>query len=209
VSRITPSSSTASDIAWQEDTWYPVTLKGYEIQPKGRVGYKGQPAKHTTLDITWALVEDEDTWIKDWVDLTVTPQRDGTQPKCKLFICTLAGRDPRREATPWVDDESLEFGFDAEGQVVSGRILTGIKLAVKGKLKTDGEGIDRLRVERYSTQQMASPASPQQVAGPVAMLSQDGQWQWDGSQWVPATRPAVVPAPQPVPVPAPVQTDLL
>jgi len=212
LARVTPSTATASETAWQEDTWYGVTLREWEIEPKGTPGYKGQPTKHARLIATWQLNTNPEDWIFDWISLTVSQQADGTHAKAKLLICALAGRDPRQEQTPWIDDETLEYGFDAEAQIPAGRISTGTAVALKGHVIQDSNKFDRLRVDRYGG---AHLGSPQQVSAPPApMVSPDGRYQWDGSAWVPlaaSSPPPPPPAPAPVPAPAaaPVQQELI
>jgi hypothetical protein len=201
-------------VAWVEDVWYVGTLGEWSIDAKGTPGYKDQPRKHARVELHWKVDGSEDE-LWDWVDLTVRPQKDGSPAKCKLLICALAGRDPRSELTPWVDDETMEFGFgpDSANDTPFGRIMTGVRVAAKGAFATR-DGVERFRVTRYAPANVAAPVSPQQVAGPAAVLSPDGRWQWNGSAWVPvpaapAPAPASAPAPAPTPAPVPVQTDLI
>jgi hypothetical protein len=210
MSRITPSTATASETAWQPDTWYRGRLEAYEISLKGTPGWQGKPRKHNRVELQWAIAGTDDL-VFDWVDLTVSPRKDGTHAKCKVLICALAGRDPRVETGPWIDADTMEFGFGALPGIdpntlpIIGRIVQGIEIALKGEVTTK-DGVDRLDVQRYGAPHMANPVSPQQVAGPSAVVSADGRYLWNGTQWLPVVTP---PPPTPAPAAAPVQTDLL
>lgn len=196
MSRVTPQTSAGTDFAWADDTWYPVLLKGYEAQPEGRpITYQGKTRKHpwVTLDITWVLVppaapEEDDVWVRDFVDLKLSPNRDGKPSNCRLLICCLGGRDPRQEPTPWIDNTTFEFGFgpNAETDTPAGRIVTGLRLQVKGTVKENEKG-HFLKVERYAPASITLP--PQVAVAPPAatppQLSEDGRWQWNGTGWVP------------------------
>lgn len=201
MSRQTPQSGYDS-FAWADDTWYDVKLKECPIEAKGTPGYQGKLRRHSTVAITWVLVpptapEEEDVWVRDYVALTVRPQNDGTPANCKLLICALSGRDPRAEATPWVDDETLEWGFGAaENDPPAGRIVTGIRARVKGDVKENEKG-HYLKIRRYALPVVAATA-PVPASGP--QLSPDGRWQWSGTAWVPVATP---------PPAAPVQTEML
>ena len=78
MSRVTPQTSTPSDTQWLEDHWYPVKLHAVEIEPKGTPGYKGQPTKHNRMILTWEVQNGTGDWVFDWINCTVSPQRDGT-----------------------------------------------------------------------------------------------------------------------------------
>lgn len=214
------ATSTASDTAWQEDYWYGLTLKEVPtIEPKGTPGYKGQPLKHPRAQLVW-VVDGTDDWIHDWVSLTVRNQNDGTVSACRMLICALTQRDPRQEPTPWIDDETLEYGFDAESRLVVSKIGPGDRVAGKGRIHVDGAGYNRLRIEKYGA---AAVLQRQVSAAPGPQLSPDGRYMWNGTAWVPyaplpappPAQPPPPPAPAPVPQPAAappptaVQTDLL
>jgi hypothetical protein len=204
MARVTTASSSANPYTWEEDVWYPVSLTGWEINPAGReITIPGKPvqtAKSAQLAVTWALLEDPETWIRDWINLTLRPKNDGTHAKVKLLICALAGKNPRDEATPWIDDETLEYGFDADAKVAAGKIASGIEMRVKGVVKTRDDG-DYLSVTRYALPDpSAKIATPSTAEG---TLSPDGRWRLVGNQWVPAT-PAV-----PVVPATPTQEELL
>src|SRR3979490_1302416 len=106
--RVTPASATANETALQPDHWYACTLQSWSIEAKGTPGYKGQPRKHARLACEWHLTGTEGDLIFDWRALPVGQQRDATLAMCRLLICALAGRDPRHEATPWIDTDTLE-----------------------------------------------------------------------------------------------------
>jgi hypothetical protein len=200
MTRVNPQTSVQPDHDWQDDTWYPVQLKSYEVQPKGRdITYQGKtkPHPYVTLDITWVLLPDldADVWVRDFVDVRLRADREGKPPKAKLLICCLAGRDPRQESTPWIDEDSLEYGFGAaEADPPAGRIVTGLQLQVKGVAKESERGTF-LRVERYAALAgvpVAVPAAT--VPAGARQRSEDGRWEWDGTAWVPLGQPAAEPA---------------
>lgn len=209
MSRVTAQSSAGPVVNWQDDTLYPVLLKEYTVQPKGRpVTFQGKtkPHPYVTLDITWVLLPDleADVWVRDFVDIKLSPSRDGKAAKARLLICCLAGRDPRHEATPWLDDESFEYGFgpDPATDTPAGRIVTGLRLQVKGTVKENEQG-SYLKVERYAALTSAMAASVATTATSTTQgpqLSADGRWQWNGTAWVPAQTAPPPPPPEGVPV---------
>jgi hypothetical protein len=194
----------ASDVAWESEVWYGVTLKEEPtLEPKGSPGWKGQPRKHVRGQFIWVVDGTDDAWIFDWLDLTVKSQTNGTPSACCSLMCALTQRNPRLEQTPWVDDETMEFGFDGNAQVPAGQFAPGIRVAVKGTVGQDSQGNARLNIHTYG----AITALGQQAAAAAPQLSPDGRYRWDGQQWIPASPP--MPAPPPTSPPPPQQQNLI
>lgn len=175
---------------WQEGEWYRVKLSRLNLIPAGsNTGSRFGPTKVNQLDITWEMQDGTEEWIRDWVNLTTRAKNRGAEPSaCTRLICAIAGKDAFREATPWVDDESFEFGFDPNMAEIWGQIREGIHMEVSGKPSLDSNQVRRLNVERYRLpQQVERPQAPPTASAPV--LSPDGHFQLVDGAWVPLAPP--------------------
>jgi len=177
--------------AWTDD-WYSVTLKEIvSIQPEGSSGYNGKALKHARAELVWTTEDDD--WIRDWVSLTPSLMPDKTPTACLGIMCALAGKDPYQAGQPWVDDHTLEFGFEQPGGEpnsrnwpVAGRIENGVRLQLRGTPKPTNQGRIVLNPEKYKTAANGVQRAAQAIADVAPMpVSEDGQWAWNGSQWIP------------------------
>lgn len=185
------------EMEWDEDTWYPVFLNEIrEINPVGSIGPKNQPRKNAAAKVVWATDDQTQAWIFDTISLTPSLTTEKKPSKCLAIMCVLAGKDPYNCGEPWIDDETLEFGFEQPGTdpakwPVAGRITNGVKLQIRGDVTPGQDGRTFLRPDRYKaiSAQSAPPAQappaapPAQRANPSFPLSDDGQWEWNGREW--------------------------
>lgn len=193
MARVTTANG-QTDYEWIEDRWYELELERVDrIEPKGTPGYEGKPRRHARISLVWRL-PGTDTWLWDNFDLTVNNKTDGTPSSCKQLMCALEGRNHLHEATPWIDDETGEYGFDADAAIVTGQFLPEMKVAARGKWGKDAKGSPRFTIEKYAHPPSVGLATSTPATSPPAqpILSEDGRWRWDGSQWVPVQAPAPV-----------------
>lgn len=196
MTRVTQSAGGDYETPDWTDDWYPVFLKEVrDIDPVGSVGYKGQPRKHASAQLVWATDDDMQSWIFDRVSLTPSLQTDKTPSACLAIICALTGKDPYQAGQPWIDNATMEFGFEQPGGEpnsrdwpVAGRIENGVKLQLRGTPRPTERGTIMLRPEKYKP---LNGAGVQEAARQVAtvaadmQLSPDGAWVWTGSAWIP------------------------
>jgi hypothetical protein len=193
MARVTQSTGGDYETHDWTDDWYSVFLKEVrQIDPVGSIGYMNQPRKNASAQLVWATDDDVQAWIFDRVSLTPSMQQDKTPSACLSIMCALAGKDPYQAGQPWIDNATLEFGFEQPGGEpnsrnwpVFGRIENGVKLQLRGTPKPTDRGTIMLRPEKYRSNGVQRAARQVATVGADMQLSPDGQWAWNGSEWIP------------------------
>lgn len=131
-------------------------------------------AKCPKFALKW--IGPDNIWVFDRIAaLHVKDQQDGTLNKGKQLAAALVGLNPYTVPSYWIDDETGEFGFDAQKQQVAGQLMRGMKVQAE-LLRKVVEGEARIRVARYVGAQLpaatpaAAPPSPPPDRQPTTPL---------------------------------------
>jgi len=124
MARITPPTQSA--IADLEDYEpYKVSLKKIDWQDSSPE-YGGE----SRMVIDWALLDQPDVTVRDWVSLRLGRQQSGHVSKLRKILYALADK-PEASDIAWFDDESYEWSYD--GDKAYAALSEGLPLTLIGK----------------------------------------------------------------------------
>lgn len=129
MARITEATGSTIDLTqFEDDEPYKV-----RIQAVGAVTdteYQGKKGRQ--LEITWSLVDDPETTLKDWLSLSLGKQKNGTVSKFRQFLNALAQK-PKDESIKWFDDEELTWSYN--GTHAHMKLEAGLEAILSGEIR--------------------------------------------------------------------------
>ena len=141
MTRVKPSDNPPIDL--EDDEWYRAVLVSAKRAPSKKEGYKDQ------IEVEWE--GRQGLKLRDWIAIAVGQTKDGTPSRLRQLLNALAEK-PRAEEL-WFDPDSLEWGYDLEGDDSTrpeAKITEGMVVLFTGSTR-EINGKDRYRISGYKS----------------------------------------------------------
>lgn len=160
MARITPASGAVAVPELEDYEPYGARLAAIDFDMSSEEF--GTPEKRLVVD--WALADDPDTTVRDWVGLRLGKQQSGKVSQLRAMLNAISGKAEDTEIA-WFDDESLEWSYD--GKVAAEMLAEGQRVVLRGKVVERKAGGKRYKVTTYQAAKKAGQIRAQRASTPA------------------------------------------